>query len=224
MYRVSRNVKIGLHENPDSNSAKTGKELASGDTFEVDETKVVTTDVGKTHTFLHLVTGGWAFDFHPTDGTSVCELWSYKQSAKGRKRLQKELKADMKKGIASTKHEIAAADAPGNYEVLIPLKKRLDLLNSSYSKLKEIQPASNFWSGGDSDARAEKNQALLQKLDALRLAMPDSSVPTMPSVSVRPEEMAAFMNVQYDSETDAPLTEAVQRALGWSPVLNSDET
>jgi hypothetical protein len=46
----------------------------------------------------------------------------------------------------------------------------------------------------------------------------------MPSVSVRLEEMAAFMNARYDPETDAPLTEAVQRALGWSPASNFDET
>jgi hypothetical protein len=51
MYRVSRNVKIGLHERPDSNSAKTGKQLEHGECFEVDETKVVTTDDGKTQIF-----------------------------------------------------------------------------------------------------------------------------------------------------------------------------
>jgi hypothetical protein len=71
MYRVCRNVKIGLHEDPDSNSMKTGKELAYGEIFEVDERKVVTTEEGKTQTFLHMVTGGWAFQFHPTDGTSI---------------------------------------------------------------------------------------------------------------------------------------------------------
>jgi hypothetical protein len=39
LYRVSQNVKVGLHEGPDPSSAKIGKELAHGDTFEVDETR-----------------------------------------------------------------------------------------------------------------------------------------------------------------------------------------
>jgi hypothetical protein len=78
MYRVSRNVKIGLHEGPDSLSAKTGEVLAYGETFEVTETKVVATDDGKTQTFLHVAMGGWAFEFHPSDGTAICERWSTK--------------------------------------------------------------------------------------------------------------------------------------------------
>jgi hypothetical protein len=208
MYRVSRNnVKIGLHERPDSNSAKTGKALAYGECFEVDKTKVVTTDNGKTQTFLHLVAGGWAFEYHPTDGTSVCELWSDEQAAaEVRKRFEKEyteLKADLKKGISSTKHEIAAADATRDYEATVPLKRRLGVFDGLYAKLKTIKPASNFWSIRVADSSMVETHTLLRELDALRLAMPDLSSPTTPNKALHGTVMNVKPHYQQTNDPDA---------------------
>jgi hypothetical protein len=67
-YRLTQDVKIKLREVPDITSPETGTELQCGDTFTVDKV-----EVEETQNFLHLATGGWAFEFHPTKGTRLCE-------------------------------------------------------------------------------------------------------------------------------------------------------
>jgi hypothetical protein len=177
MYRVIRNVKIRLHEGPDSNSAKIGKELAYGDTFEVDETKVCSTaNGGGTQTFLHLVTGGWAFEFHPKDGNSVCELWSDKEAtAEAQKRSDKEhseLKTDLKRRIASTESDYKAAEASNNFVAFGPLKKHLAELKGLLDQVRQLKPTLSMWSSSNTSSAAEQH-VIMQQLNKLRLSIPD---------------------------------------------------
>jgi hypothetical protein len=123
-------------------------------------------------------------------------------AAEVRKQFEKEyteLKADMKKGVASTNQAIAAADASGDYEATVPLKRRLDVFDSLYAKLKEIQPASSFWNIRISDASVVESQTLLRELEALRLAMPDLSIPSTPSETLSDSKVERVIDGQNPS-------------------------
>jgi hypothetical protein len=73
-YRLTQDAKIRLREAPDIKSPETGIELQCGDTVTVDEVKVAVDEDGETQTFLHLATGGWAFEFHPRTGIRLFEV------------------------------------------------------------------------------------------------------------------------------------------------------
>jgi hypothetical protein len=118
-YRLTQDVKIRLREAPDIKSPETGMELQHGDTVTVDEVKVAVNEDGESQTFLHLATGGWAFEFHPTKGTRLFEVINESQIIaevqEQTVRIYSEVKTTLKANVTSTESRIQAADAAGNY-------------------------------------------------------------------------------------------------------------
>jgi hypothetical protein len=197
LYRVIQNVEIAVREEPDMDSAKTGIKLKIGDTFAVHDTKVnnaVSGDGGRGgggQTFLRLVDGGWAFEFHPKFGTRVCEFYSDKQAAaEARKAADVEysrLKKDTKKQIALTEKTIKEAEDTKNYAALPRLKLHLDELKKTYIKLKVLKPQRH--------ASATDQRNLLRQLLDLNLALPE-----MPRDSTLGDEP-----IEFGLLTDSPV-------------------
>jgi hypothetical protein len=89
-YRVRLGFQLNLRKEADHKGVPTGVMLTQGSTFEVDMIKLGrrARGDGGDQTFLHAVnvgcmdqagvsssvTGGWAFQYHPTSGKDVCEL------------------------------------------------------------------------------------------------------------------------------------------------------
>jgi hypothetical protein len=186
IYRLTQNVKIKLREAPDFTSPETGMELLYDDSFTVDKVQVVLDEDGETQTFLRLATGGWAFEFHPTKGTRLCEVITENQlTAEAQEqtvRIYSEVKTALKENIASTETRIQAADATGNYQATVPLKKHLNRLNDLSGSVDLLKPkptslASLF--GSDHGTLAE-HQDRLTKLDDIRLSIPVAPVASLP--------------------------------------------
>jgi hypothetical protein len=76
-FRVRLGFQISLRNVPDYGE-KTGSMLLQGSTFEVDQKATRAKD---SQVFLHAVGAGWAFQYHPQSGKSVCErAWSTDKS------------------------------------------------------------------------------------------------------------------------------------------------
>jgi hypothetical protein len=199
LYRVVQNVEIAVREEPDMNSAKTGIKLKIGDKFAVDDTKVANAASsgdgsgggGGGQTFLRLVDGGWAFEFHPKLGTRVCEFYSDKQAAAEAHEAAdveySRLKKDTKKQIALTENKIKEAEGTKSYAALPRLKVHLDELNTLYLRAKALKPQQH--------ASATDQGNLLRQLLDLNQALPE-----MPRESTLSDEP-----IEFGLLTDSPV-------------------
>jgi hypothetical protein len=197
-YRVVQDVKVALREAADIDSDRTTDEaLIPGQTFEVDHTKVAgtwgTAEYSGPQTFLHLVSGGWAFEFHPRNGKRVCELVmaiddprNEKAIDEARKRVQSvytRAKKELKDKISWTKSTIQTANAAKNYDALPGLTRYLDQLNDLPLRLKQLEPktqsgfAQLFGQKSETTSVAEQC-LLLQQLEEFLLSVPGQPEPT----------------------------------------------
>jgi serine/threonine protein kinase len=121
-YRMKKGAEIRLRAYPDPQSVLTGRILPPGGTFEVHKAVV-----GDSQTFLGVLGGGWAFEFHPQTGEPVCQHWSAELDAREAKQEAREakkaaeaayskLKSELKGKIASTKERIATAKTAATAE------------------------------------------------------------------------------------------------------------
>jgi hypothetical protein len=185
-YRVVQDVKVALREAADIDSDKTTDEpLILGQTFEVNYTEVSgtwgTAENGGPQTFLHLVTGGWAFEFHPRNGKRVCEIVMDEQKIdEARKRVQTvytRAKKELKDKISWTKSTIETANVAKNYEALPGLNRYLDQIIDLSLRLKQLEPKtqSGFAQllGQQSEITSVAEQCmLLQQLENFLLSVP----------------------------------------------------
>jgi hypothetical protein len=188
-YRVVQNVKVALREAADLESVKTTDEpLILGQTFEVDHTEVAgtwgTEENGGPQTFLHLVSGGWAFEFHPRDGTRVCELViDEKAIHEARKSMYTRAKKELKDKISWAETTIQTANAAKNYEALPGLRRYLDQLKDLRLRLKQLEPKTQSGLakllGQQSEITSVAEQCmLLQQLKEFLLSVPGQPEPT----------------------------------------------
>jgi hypothetical protein len=190
-YRVVQNVNVVLREAADLDSDKTTEALILGQTFEVDRIEVAgiwgTAENGGPQIFLHLVTGGWAFEFHPKNGKRVCELvMDEKVIDEARKRVQSmytRARNELKHKISWAKSTIQTVNGTKNYDVLPILKVYLDQLEDLSLRLKKLEPKTQsslsqlFGQQSEITSVAEQRM-LLQQLEDFLLSVPNEPVPT----------------------------------------------
>jgi hypothetical protein len=192
-YCVVQNVNVALRKAADLDSGTTDEVLIPGQTFEVDRIEVVgiwgTAENGGPQTFLRLVTGGWAFEFHPTNGKQVCELvMDEKLIDEARKRVQSmytRARKELKYKIAWTNSTIETANATKKYDMLPGLNVYLDQLTDLSLRLKKLEPKTQSGLaqllGQQSENTSVAEQCmLLQQLEDFLLSVPDEPELTSP--------------------------------------------